>query len=80
MTHITIELPDDLARQAQDAGLLMPEQIAVLLRSALQHQKVVEELHNITAQLMSLNDALTSTPPDAQAITAWAMSLSQKAG
>jgi hypothetical protein len=59
MTNITIELPDELARQAQDAGLLMPEQIIMLLRTALMRQTAVTQLQGITMQLMALDDALT---------------------
>ena len=37
MATLEITLPDDLAQQAADAGLLAPEAIEHLLREALRH-------------------------------------------
>lgn len=38
MTTIQIQLPDDLAQDAQAAGLLTPDAIERLLRERLRHQ------------------------------------------
>lgn len=38
MTTLTIDLPDRLAQQAQDAGLLTPEALAQLLEEAMRRQ------------------------------------------
>jgi hypothetical protein len=38
MTTLTIDLPDNIAKQAQDAGLLTPEALAQLLKDAVRRQ------------------------------------------
>lgn len=38
MTTLTIDLPDYIAKEAQDAGLLTPETLAQLLKDALRRQ------------------------------------------
>lgn len=38
MTTLTIELPDNVAREARDAGLLTPEALAQLLKEAVRRQ------------------------------------------
>lgn len=38
MTTLTIELPESLAREAEDAGLLDPEAIASMLREHLRRR------------------------------------------
>jgi hypothetical protein len=38
MTTVQIQLPDELAREAQAAGLLTPEAMAVMLREQLRKQ------------------------------------------
>jgi hypothetical protein len=38
MTTLTIDLPDNLAKQAKDAGLLTPEALARLLEEAMRRQ------------------------------------------
>jgi len=35
MTTVTIDLPDNIAREARDAGLLTPESLAQLLKDAV---------------------------------------------
>lgn len=40
MTQITLRLPDELARQARQAGLLKPEVIESLLREAMRQRRV----------------------------------------
>ena len=40
MTELTVTLPDDLARQAQAAGLLRQDALAALLRDAMTRQRV----------------------------------------
>jgi hypothetical protein len=41
MTHVTLDLPDDLAEQAKDAGLLATQPLVALIRKALQEQGTV---------------------------------------
>ena len=43
MTAITITLPDDLAQQAKEKGLLSPTAIETYVRERLQEQEVEEE-------------------------------------
>lgn len=40
MTTLTIDLPDNLAQEAQDAGLLSPEAIETMLRENLRRRAV----------------------------------------
>lgn len=42
MTTLTIDLPDQLAKEAQDAGLLSREAIANMLRESLRRRSVDE--------------------------------------
>jgi hypothetical protein len=39
MTNITVSLPDELAQQAQSAGLLTPQALEKLLNEALRRQR-----------------------------------------
>lgn len=38
MTTLTIDLPDNIAKEAKDAGLLTPETLAQLLKDAVRRQ------------------------------------------
>ncbi|MBI2316007.1 MAG: hypothetical protein HYY28_16655 [Betaproteobacteria bacterium] len=38
--EVTLELPDSLAKEAQQAGLLMPEELERLVREALRAKRV----------------------------------------
>ncbi len=38
MTTLTIDLPDNIAKEAKDAGLLTPEVLAQLLKDAMRRQ------------------------------------------
>jgi hypothetical protein len=40
MTNVTVRLPDELARQAQSAGLLRDDAIAARLREVMQKRQV----------------------------------------
>ena len=40
MTTLTIDLPDNLAKEAKDAGLLAPDAIAAMLRENLRRRAV----------------------------------------
>lgn len=51
MTQITISLPDDLAKQAQAAGLLSEQEISALLRRALGRQTAAQRLSQLFARL-----------------------------
>jgi len=57
MTQVNLSLPDELARQAQQAGLLQPEAIEELLREAVRERQVnrlfetMEQLHNLEPRL-----------------------------
>jgi hypothetical protein len=47
MTKIQIELPEDTAKAARDAGLLTPDALDRLLRDALMRQKAADRLLSI---------------------------------
>lgn len=50
MTTVQIELPDELARQAQEAGLLSPETLESLLRDQLR-KRAGQALREIWARM-----------------------------
>jgi hypothetical protein len=58
MTSITVSLPDELAQQAQSAGLLRPDAIERLLREAMKKRQV-DQLFTTMGQLAALEPALT---------------------
>ena len=65
MTSITFSLPDELAQQAQSAGLLRPEALAALLREAVKKRQV-EKLFSTMDALTSLSPPLTEAEIDAE--------------
>jgi len=65
MTNITVSLPDELAQQAQSAGLLRPEALAALLREAMRKRQV-GQLFNTMDKLAKLEPALTEAEIDAE--------------
>ena len=58
MTEVTLTLPDDLAQQARQAGLLRPEALAALLRDAMRERRV-ERLFSTMDKLAQLTPPLT---------------------
>jgi hypothetical protein len=65
MTNITVSLPDDLAQQAQAAGLLRPDAIETLLREAMKRRDIGELFASID-KLNALEPALTEAEIDAE--------------
>ena len=65
MTNITVSLPDDLAKQAQSAGLLRDEAIASLLREAMKKRQI-DRLFTTMDQLAQLEPPLTEAEIDAE--------------
>jgi len=65
MTNITVSLPDDLAKQAQSAGLLRPEAIERLLREAM-NKRQVDQLFTTMGKLAALEPALTEAEIEAE--------------
>ncbi len=65
MTNITVSLPDELAQQAQSAGLLSPEAIERLLRDAMKKRRV-DQLFSTMGQLAALTPALSEAEIDAE--------------
>jgi len=57
MKQVTVTLPDDIAQQAQQAGLLKPEAIASMLVEAMRQRRVdrlaatMDKLADLTPQL-----------------------------
>lgn len=56
MTTFEIKLPDSLAKEAQQAGLLTPEAIETMLRERLRTQRVAE-LREAVGQMASASGA-----------------------
>lgn len=54
MTTLTIDLPDNLAQEARDAGLLNPEAIETMLRENLR-KRGVDELFAAADKLAAAN-------------------------
>ena len=54
MTTLTIELPDNLAQEAKEAGLLNPEALESLLRETLR-RRAIDELFSAADQLAAAN-------------------------
>jgi hypothetical protein len=65
MTNVTVSLPDELAQQAQSAGLLRPDAIERLLREAMKKRQV-EQLFTTMDKLAALQPALTEAEIDAE--------------
>jgi hypothetical protein len=65
MTNITVSLPDDLAQQAQAAGLLRPAALETLLREAMKRRDI-EGLFSSIDKLNALEPALTEEEIDAE--------------
>lgn len=57
MTNITVSVPDELAQQAQSAGLLHPDAMERLLREAMK-QRQVDDLFSTMGKLASLTPQL----------------------
>jgi hypothetical protein len=62
MTTVEITLPDQLAKEAQRAGLLTPERLEQLLREELKTQRIgdlfaaIERMDRVTQPAMSPED------------------------
>ena len=65
MTHITVQLPDELAREARSAGLLQYDAIAALMRDAMRKRQV-EQMFDTMGKLAKLEPALTEAEIDAE--------------
>jgi hypothetical protein len=65
MTNVTVSLPDELAQQAQSAGLLRPDAIERLLREAMRKRQV-DQLFTTMGKLAALEPALSEAEIDAE--------------
>ncbi len=70
MTEVTVSLPDDLARQAQAAGLLSERAVERLLRRALREQSASDRLGEIFAKLDAQGEPPMSDEEVAEEIAA----------
>jgi len=66
MTAVQITLPDQLAQEAQRAGLLSPEKIAQLLREQLKTQRV-DELFTAMQRMDRVAEPAAMSPEDVAA-------------
>jgi hypothetical protein len=55
MKHIRISLPEDLAREAEAAGLLKPEQLEPMLRDAIKEKRRAAS-RDAMAKMAAVND------------------------
>jgi len=65
MTNVTVSLPDDLAQQAQSAGLLRSEAIETLLREAMRRRQV-DRLFATMDKLAALEPPMSEAEIDAE--------------
>ena len=65
MTSVTVSLPDELAKQAQSAGLLKPEALEMLLRDAMRKRQV-DQLFTTMGKLAALEPRLSEEEIDAE--------------
>jgi hypothetical protein len=63
MTTVQIELPDELAQKAEQAGLLSPAVLGELLREKLR-TKSLQELLRITESIAANNDLPYMSPEE----------------
>lgn len=71
MTTIQITLPDQLAEEAQQAGLLSPELLEQWLRERLKKQKI-DQLFSAMDRMAELDDPEAMTAEQvAEEMTAW---------
>ncbi len=54
MTTLTIDLPDNLAKEAKDAGLLAPDAIEAILRETLR-RRAIDDLFTAANKLGAAN-------------------------
>jgi len=78
MTEVTVTLPDDLAKQARQAGLLRPEALAALLRDAMRERRI-ERLFATMDKLAELQPPLTEEEIAAEIAAARAERRARKA-
>jgi hypothetical protein len=78
MTEVTVTLPDDLAKQARQAGLLRPEALAALLRDAMRERRI-ERLFTTMGKLAELQPPLTEEEIAAEIAAARAERRARKA-
>ncbi len=64
MTTLTIELPDKLAKEAQEAGLLDPKSVEVMLRETMQTRRM-DRLREVR-QKLSDNPLSPMSPEEIQ--------------
>jgi macrodomain Ter protein organizer (MatP/YcbG family) len=69
MTNITVSISDELARQAQSAGLLRSESIEQLLREAMKKRQI-DKLFSTMDKLAALEPKLTEQQIDAEIVAA----------
>ena len=66
MTTLELSLPDTLAREAREAGLLAPPRLEKLLRDALR-QRAADRLFAAMDRMAALNDPAPLTSEEIQA-------------
>ena len=65
MKNITVSLPEELAKQAQSAGLLRPEALEFLLREEMKKRRV-DQLFTTMDKLAVLEPPLTEEEIEAE--------------
>jgi len=65
MSEILLTLPDNLAREAEDNGLLKPEFIASLLRAEIRRRRV-NKLFAAADRLADLDEPITDAEIEAE--------------
>lgn len=69
MSKVVLNLPDNLAREAEASGLLKPEAIAALLRAEIRRRRI-NKLFAAADRLADLDQPLTESEVEAEIIAA----------
>ena len=64
---VTLQLPDDLVKRAQAAGLFAPERAEDLFRRELERQGKIASLFDLADRLTQLNQTNPITPEEIEA-------------
>lgn len=80
MAAIKISLPDDLAKEAEEAGLLIPSVLAALLRDGmlqLKMNQIFTEVNGQSGSLMTMEDIKMEKSSNSHAPLDWAKQCSE---
>ncbi len=63
---VTVELPEEVARQAEDAGVLQPERLARLIQNELQRRDDLARLNEIRDAMREVSEPMSAEEIEAE--------------